>query len=79
MPRGFVDNSEGKVTDEEVNDGGFGDDILAADADGIDVLLLNVGHVLKCLKLRTVNSCSFQVFILKYCVKPFCNSVSPIV
>ena len=27
MPRGFVDNSEGDVADEEVDDGGFGDDI----------------------------------------------------
>ena len=44
MPRGFVDNSKGDVTDEKVNDGGFGDDILAADADGVDVLLLNVGQ-----------------------------------
>lgn len=44
MPRGFVDDPEGDVTDEEVNDSGFGDDILAADADGIDVLLLNVGQ-----------------------------------
>ena len=44
MPRGFVDNSEGDVADEEVDDGGFGDDILAADADGVDVLLLNVGQ-----------------------------------
>lgn len=44
MPRGFVDNSKGDVTDEKVNDGGFGDDILAADADGINVLLLNVGQ-----------------------------------
>lgn len=44
MPRGFVDNPEGDVADEEVNDGGFGYDILAADADGVDVLLLNVGQ-----------------------------------
>lgn len=44
MPRGFVDDSEGDIADEEVNDGGFGDDILAADADGVDVLLLNVGQ-----------------------------------
>lgn len=44
MPRGFVDDPEGDVADEEVNDGGFGDDILAADADGVDVLLLNVGQ-----------------------------------
>ena len=44
MPRGFVDDPEGDVADEEVDDGGFGDDILAADADGIDVLLLNVGQ-----------------------------------
>ena len=44
MPRGFVDDPEGDIADEEVDDGGFGDDILAADADGIDVLLLNVGQ-----------------------------------
>ena len=44
MPRGFVDDREGDVADEEVNDGGFGDDILAADADGVEVLLLNVGQ-----------------------------------
>ena len=44
MPRGFVDDPEGNIADEEVNDSGFGDDILAADADGIDVLLLNVGQ-----------------------------------
>ena len=43
MPRGFVDDPEGD-TDEEVNDSGFGDDILSADADGVDVLLLNVGQ-----------------------------------
>ena len=44
MPCGFVDDSEGDVADEEVDDGGFGDDILSADADGVDVLLLNVGQ-----------------------------------
>ena len=44
MPREFVNDPEGDVTDEEVNDSGFGDDILAADADGIDVFLLNVGQ-----------------------------------
>ena len=44
MPRGFVDDPEGNVADEEVDDGGFGDDIFAADADGVDVLLLNVGQ-----------------------------------
>ena len=44
MPRGFVDDPEGDVADEEVNDGGFGDDIFAADADGVNVLLLNVGQ-----------------------------------
>ena len=44
MPSGFVDDPEGGVADEEVDDGGFGDDILAADADGVDVLLLNVGQ-----------------------------------
>lgn len=44
MPRGFVDDCEGGVAYEKVNDGGFGDDILATDADGVDVLLLNVGQ-----------------------------------
>lgn len=44
MPSGFVDDPEGDVADEKVDDGGFGYDILAADADGIDVLLLNVGQ-----------------------------------
>ena len=44
MPCGFVDDPEGDVADEEVDDGSFGDDILAADAGGIDVLLLNVGQ-----------------------------------
>ena len=44
MPRGFVDDPEGNVADEEVDDSGFGDDILAADADGINMLLLNVGQ-----------------------------------
>ena len=44
MPRGFVDDPEGDVADEKVNDGSFGDDILTADADGVDVLLLNVGQ-----------------------------------
>ena len=44
MPCGFVDDPEGDVADEEVDDGSFGNDILAADADGVDVLLLNVGQ-----------------------------------
>ena len=44
MPSGFVDDPEGDFADEKVDDGGFGYDILAADADGIDVLLLNVGQ-----------------------------------
>ena len=44
MPSGFVDDPEGDVADEKVDDGGFGDDILSADADGIDVILLNVGQ-----------------------------------
>ena len=44
MPSGFVDDPEGDVADEKVDDGGFGDDILSADADGVDVLLLNVGQ-----------------------------------
>ena len=44
MPCGFVDDPEGDVADDKVDDGGFGDDMLAADADGVDVLLLNVGQ-----------------------------------
>ena len=44
MPCGFVDDPEGDVADEKVDDGGFGDDILAADADGVNVLLLNAGQ-----------------------------------
>ena len=44
MPCGFVDDPEGDVADEKIDDGGFGDDILAADADGVNVLLLNVGQ-----------------------------------
>lgn len=44
MPCGFMDDLEGDVADEEFDDGGFGDDIFAADADGIDVFLLNVGQ-----------------------------------
>ena len=44
MPCGFVDDPEGDIADKEVDDGGFGDDILTTDADGIDVLLLNVGQ-----------------------------------
>ena len=42
MPCGFVDDPEGDIADEKVDDGGFGDDILAADAYSINVLLLNV-------------------------------------
>lgn len=41
---GFIDDPEGNIADEKVDDGGFGYDILAADADGIDVFLLNVGQ-----------------------------------
>ena len=44
MPRGFVDDPEGEVIDEEVHECALGHDILAADADGVDVLLLNVGQ-----------------------------------
>lgn len=44
MPRGLMDDLEGEVVGEEIHEGGFGDDIFAADADGIDVLLLNVGQ-----------------------------------
>lgn len=44
MPCGFVDDPEGDIADEKVDDGGFGDDILSADADGVNVLLLNVGQ-----------------------------------
>ena len=42
MPLGFVDDLEGGIADEEVGDGGFGDDILSADEDGSNILFLNV-------------------------------------
>ena len=56
MPSGFVDDSEGDFADEKVNDGGFGYDILAADADGIDVLLLNVGQHHTCARNASLHS-----------------------
>ena len=44
MPCGLMDDLEGEVADEEFHKCALGDDILTADADGIDVLLLNVGQ-----------------------------------
>lgn len=44
MPCGFVDDPEGDIADEEVNDCRLGYDILTADAYSVDVLLLNVGQ-----------------------------------
>ena len=44
MPRGFMDDLEGEVIGEKVHEGALGEDIFPADADGVDVLLLNVGQ-----------------------------------
>ncbi len=42
MPRGFMDDLEGKVVGENVHKGGLGEDILAADLNGEDALLPNI-------------------------------------
>ena len=42
MPRGFMDNLEGEVSDEEVHEGGFGEDIFPADLYCEDALLPNI-------------------------------------
>ena len=42
MPRGFMDDLEGKVIGEEVHEGGLGEDIFSADLNREDALLLNI-------------------------------------
>ena len=42
MPRRLVDNLEGEVVDEELYECALGKDILSADLDGEDALLLNI-------------------------------------
>ena len=42
MPRGFMDNLEGEVIDEEVHECALGEDILSVDLNGEDALLLNI-------------------------------------
>ena len=42
MPRGFMDDFEGKVVGEEVHEGGLGEDIFSADLDGKDAFLPNI-------------------------------------
>ena len=44
MPRGFMDDLEGKVVGEEIHKGGLGEDIFSADLNCEDALLLNVGQ-----------------------------------
>ena len=42
MPRGFMDDLEGKIIYEEVHEGGLGEDIFSADLDCEDALLPNI-------------------------------------
>ena len=42
MPQGFVDDPEGEICDEEVRECGLWNNILSADPDGEEVLLLNI-------------------------------------
>ena len=42
MPRRLMDNLEGEVIDEEVHKSTLGNDILSADLNGEDALLLNI-------------------------------------
>ena len=42
MPRGFMDDLEGEITDEELYECAFGEDIFSADLDGEDALLTNI-------------------------------------
>ena len=44
MPRRLVDNFEGEVADEKFHECALGHDILAADLDCEDALLLNIGQ-----------------------------------
>ena len=42
MPRGFMDDLEGKVVGEKVHEGGLWEDIFSADLDREDALLTNI-------------------------------------
>ena len=42
MPRGFMDDFEGKVIGEEVQEGGLGENIFSADLYCEDALLPNI-------------------------------------
>ena len=42
MPRGFMDDLEGKIPDEKLHECALGNDILSADLNGEDALLLNI-------------------------------------
>ena len=42
MPRGFMDDLEGKVVGEKVHEGGLGEDIFSADLNREDALLPNI-------------------------------------
>ena len=42
MPRGFMDDLEGKVVDEKVHEGGFWEDIFSAELNCEDALLTNI-------------------------------------
>ena len=44
MPRRLMDDLKGEVADEEVHECALGDDILTADLNGEDALLLNIGQ-----------------------------------
>ena len=44
MPRRLVDNLEGEVADEKFHECALGHDILSADLNGEDSLLLNIGQ-----------------------------------
>ena len=42
MPRGFMDDLEGEVADEELHERTLWHDILSADLNGEDALLTNI-------------------------------------
>ena len=44
MPRRLMDNLKGEVADEEFHECALGNDILSADLNGEDALLLNIGQ-----------------------------------
>jgi hypothetical protein len=46
MPRGFMDDLEGEVIDEELYECALGEDIFSTDPDGEDALLPNIRGIL---------------------------------